>query len=85
MSFLRARVIAFSAHPGSRIRRQADGPVVTRPLLDNSATSGLFQAAAEATEEAILDSLFTATATHGFRGTVPALPAEQVHELAGER
>jgi len=77
--------IAFSNHPGSRIRRAADKPVVTRPLLDNSAMSGLFLAATEATEEAILDSLFTATTTEGFRGTVAALPVEVVLELAGSR
>ena len=36
-----------------------------------------------ATEEAILDSLFTATTTAGFRGTVTALPVAKVLELAG--
>jgi len=45
--------------------------------------SGLFLAAAEATEEAILDSLFTATETEGFRGTAPALPVEEILNLAG--
>ena len=75
--------IAFSTHPGSRIRRDSQPPVVARPQLDNSAMSGLFLAATEATEEAILDSLFTATTTEGFRGTVPALPVEKVLELAG--
>jgi D-aminopeptidase len=73
--------IAFSTHPGSRIRRDREGPVITRPLLDNSAMSGLFLAAAEATEEAILDSLFTATTTEGFRGSVPTLPVNKVLEL----
>lgn len=73
--------IAFSTHPGSRIRRDDQPPVVERPILDNEAMSGLFLAAAEATEEAILDSLFTATATEVFRGSVPALPVEQVLEL----
>ncbi len=74
--------IAFSTHLESRIRRGIHGPVVSRPLLDNNAMSGLFLAAAEATEEAILDSLFTATTTVGFRGTVPALPVDKVLELA---
>ena len=78
-------VIAFSSHPGSRIRRDVDGPVVSRPLLDNRATSGLFLAAAEATEEAIVDSLFTATATEGHRGSVPALPVERLIELQEPR
>jgi D-aminopeptidase len=74
--------IAFSTHSGSRIRRDSEPQVITRPLVDNSAMSGLFLAAAEATEEAILDSLFAATTTVGFRGTVPALPVERVLELA---
>lgn len=75
--------IAFSTHEGARIRRAVDPELAERPVLDNEATTGLFLAAAEATEEAILDSLFTATATEGFRGTVPALPVEKVLELAG--
>jgi D-aminopeptidase len=77
--------IAFSTHPDSRIHRDPEEPVTTRPLLDNSAMSGLFQAAAEATEEAILDSLFAATTTVGFRGTVPALPVDKILELAGSK
>jgi D-aminopeptidase len=75
--------IAFSTHGAARIHRGSEGPVVERPVLDNSAMSPLFLAAAEATEEAIVDSLFTATATEGFQGTVPALPVEKVLELAG--
>jgi D-aminopeptidase len=75
--------IAFSTHPGRRIRRGVDEPVTAQPLLDNAAMSDLFLAAVEATEEAILDSLFTATTTEGFRGTVPGLPVERVLELAG--
>ena len=75
--------IAFSTHEAWRIRRDAEPPVATRPVLDNAATTGLFLAAVEATEEAIVDSLFTATTTAGFRGTVPALPVEKVLELAG--
>ena len=75
--------IAFSTHEGLRIRRLEQPPVIERPILDNEAMTGLFLAAAEATEEAILDSLFTATTTESFRGSVPALPVERVLELAG--
>lgn len=57
--------------------------MVERPVLDNSAMSPLFLAAAEATEEAIVDSLFTATTIEGFRGVAPALPVDKVLELAG--
>lgn len=75
--------IAFSTHAATRIHQGSEGPVVERPVLDNSAMSPLFLAAAEATEEAIVDSLFTATTTEGFLGTAPALPVEKVLELAG--
>ncbi|TNF77612.1 MAG: S58 family peptidase [Acidobacteria bacterium] len=77
--------IAFSTHEAWRIRRATDSPDKPRPVLDNAATSGLFLAAVEATEEAILDSLFAARTTEGFRGTVPALPVEKVLELAGSQ
>jgi D-aminopeptidase len=75
--------IAFSTHEAWRIQRDTDSSVAARPVLDNAATSGLFLAAVEATEEAIVDSLFAATSTEGFRGSVPALPVEKVLELAG--
>jgi D-aminopeptidase len=75
--------VAFSTHAAWRIRREEEPAVVARPNLDNAATSRLFLAVVEATEEAILDSLFTAATTEGFRGTVPALPVEKVLELAG--
>jgi D-aminopeptidase len=75
--------IAFSTHGATRIPRGSEGPVVERPVLDNSAMSPLFLAAAEATEEAIVDSLFTATTIEGFRGVAPALPVDKVLELAG--
>ena len=75
--------IAFSTHEGSRIRRGEQPPTVDRPVLDNEAMTSLFLAVTEATEEAILDSLFTATATEGLHGNIPALPVEKVLELAG--
>jgi D-aminopeptidase len=74
-------VIAFSTHPGCRIRN-VEEPVVDRPVLDNNSISPLFLAAVEATEEAIIDSLFTATDTTGRDGfVVKALPVEQVLKL----
>lgn len=75
--------IAFSTHEGSRILRGEKQPMLDRPVLDNDAMTSLFLAVTEATEEAILDSLFTANATEGFHGTVPALPVDKVLELAG--
>lgn len=41
----------------------------------------LFQAVAEATEEAILGSLFRATTVRGHRGTAQALPLDRVERL----
>jgi D-aminopeptidase len=65
--------IAFSTHRGS-----VESP--NAPLL-----SGLFVAVAEATEEAVLNSLFRATTTTGYRGhRAEALPIERVMELMAE-
>jgi D-aminopeptidase len=48
------------------------------PPLSNDAMSPLFAAVIEATEEAILNSLFQATTTSGNGRTVHALPVDQV-------
>jgi D-aminopeptidase len=40
--------------------------------------SGLFEAVADATEEAIYNSLFTATTVTSRKGTVEALPVAEV-------
>ena len=50
-------------------------------MLDNDAMDGLFLGVAEATEEAIVNSLFKAQGLRGHRGAVPALPLEQVLRL----
>lgn len=50
-------------------------------VLGNDAMSPLFQAVIEATEEAILNSLFKATSVTGNGRTVEALPIEKVREL----
>ena len=72
--------IAFSTHEDCRYRPD-DEQVVSRPRLDNNYISPLFLAAVEATEEAIIDSLFTAVTTTGQEGrTVEALPVEEVLE-----
>ena len=51
------------------------------PRLSNDAMSPLFLAAIEATEEAILNSLFRATTTAGNGHTIEALPIEAVEEI----
>ena len=74
-------VIAFSAAPAVRIHadRSDKGSDVT--LLGNDAMSPLFEAAIEATEEAILNSLFKATTTTGRGHTIEALPLDKTLEI----
>ncbi|QDW67852.1 S58 family peptidase [Luteimonas granuli] len=69
-------VIAFSTAPSMR-RIQGDPPQPAA-VLANDAMTPLFEAAAEATEEAIVNSMFRAETVHGHRGTVRALPLEGV-------
>jgi len=76
-------VIAFSTAPECRRRR--DAPVHQLAELPNESMSLLFQAVAEATEEAIYNSLFRATTVKGFRGSVEALPLDRVLPLLKER
>ena len=72
-------VIAFSTSPA--VRRHAGAPADGAATLPNDAMDPLFLGVAEATEEAILNSLFRATAMRGHRGAVPALPVDRVLEL----
>jgi D-aminopeptidase len=76
-------VIAFSTHPG--VRRPAGAARLTTSGIGNDATTRLFQATVEATEEAIYNSLFAATTMNGRGGTVQALPAGEVVELLRAR
>jgi len=72
-------VIAFSA--AESVRRT--GSAVVRPSedLSNDAMTPLFQAVAEATEEAIYNSLFKAEPVEGPRGVVDALPLDLTLEV----
>jgi D-aminopeptidase len=72
-------VIAFSTAPGCRRKRGEFVHNVTE--LSNDAMSPLFQAVAEATEEAIYNSLFRAKTVKGFKGTAEALPLERTLEM----
>ena len=49
--------------------------------LGNDAMSPLFQAVIEATEEAIINSLFRATTVTGNGRTVEAIPVDKVREI----
>jgi D-aminopeptidase len=72
-------VIAFSTNP--QVRRRGGTAPVTIADLPNDAMSPLFQAVAEATEEAIYNSLFKATTVRGQGTTIDALPIERTLEV----
>lgn len=68
-------VIAFSNAPALR---HAPGETGMARLVADESMTPLFEAVAEATEEAVLNSLFRAQTVQGHRGTVVALPLEPV-------
>jgi D-aminopeptidase len=73
-------VIAFST--ASSVRRTANSNALrTIQDLPNDAMSGLFRAVAEATEEAIYNSLFKATSVQSATGQVEALPLERTLDI----
>jgi D-aminopeptidase len=76
-------VIAFST--STEVRRRPEE--VRRSVTDlaNDSLSELFQAAADATEEAIYNSLFLATTVRSRNGTVEALPVKEVLDLLRAR
>jgi len=72
--------IAFSTAPGMRSAFNETSPRV-RQILPTDATSPLFEAALEATEEAVYNSLFQATTVTSRFGTAEAIPLEKLREL----
>ena len=70
-------VIAFSTAPRRAPQVRRDQRLAT-PSSANDEMSALFQAAAEATEEAIYNSLFMATTVSATSGTVEAIPVPEV-------
>jgi len=74
--------IAFSTAASVRAPHRSPSATRTVTLLRDDAISPLFQAAAEAAEEAILDSMFKAVRTEGKDGhAAEALPLDRVREL----
>ncbi len=74
--------IAFSTAAEVRSPHRSASPARTLTVLRDESLSPLFQAAAEAAEEAILDSLFKAVRTDGRDGRVAeALPLDRVRSL----
>jgi D-aminopeptidase len=74
-------VIAFSTNPG--VRRRFGAVRLTTTELGNDQMTGLFQGVAEATEEAIYNSLFMATTVTARGGTVEAIPVAEVVRIVG--
>ena len=76
--------IAFSTAPQVRIRTDNKSPTRKIEVLTNDAMSPLFEAAIEATEEAIYNSMFKATTMTGNGHTVEALPIEKTTKILRE-
>jgi D-aminopeptidase len=68
--------IAFSTHASLRVTN-ATGPQ-PRTILPTDSVSGLFEAAMDATEEAVYNSLLRASDTTANGRTVRALPVEEL-------
>ncbi len=71
-------VIAFSTYRDNRIPHNSTVPVQSLQDLRNDEMSPLFLAVIEATEEAILNSMIAARSMTGQRGSIEALPMEEV-------
>lgn len=75
-------VIAFSTEEQNLVSNNSREPVQKVALLSNDSMSPLFMAAIEATEEAIIQSLFHAETMTGYKGRViEALPKQQVLDM----
>src|SRR4051812_35803769 len=72
--------IAFSTATEMRSRFNETAPRA-RTVLPTDATSPLFEAVLEATEEAVYNSLFQATTVRSSIGAADALPIDRVREL----
>lgn len=73
--------LAFSTHPDVRRTTARRGALATISELPNDLQTPLFQAVVEATEEAVLNSMFKAETTEGNGTRIEALPVERVVEL----
>jgi len=69
--------IAFSTNLAVR-REEGSGATVQIDDLRNEELSPIFQAVAEATEEAVINSLFAGKSVEGHRGRVERLPIETI-------
>jgi D-aminopeptidase len=74
-------VIAFSTAPELRVVPERSAAAQPAAVLGNEAMSPLFEAVIEATEEAIINSLFKATTVSGHGHTVEALPLDKTLQI----
>ena len=72
-------VVAFSTN--AKVRRPMNARRLTTEELGNDEMSGLFEAAVEATEESIYNSLFQATTVTANGRTVEAIPLDKVRAV----
>lgn len=70
----------FAFATGNNVPRNASSPISLR-MVSNDQIDKLFQATAEAVQEAILNALTAAETMRGFRGTIEALPLEETVEI----
>jgi D-aminopeptidase len=70
--------LAFSTHAAVRRTPERRNAAAETPALPNDGMTPLFQAVAEATEEAVLNSMFAAKTVVGHQGTIEALPLDRV-------
>ena len=75
--------IAFSTAAGLRTRF-GEAAAQPRTLLPTDGVSPLFQAALEATEEAVYNSLLRATTVKSRSGSADAIPIDRVKEILGK-
>jgi D-aminopeptidase len=73
--------VAFSTNADVRRTAERRSKPGTIADLPNDQMSPLFEAAVEATEEAVINSLFAATSMDGAQGRIDALPVEEVVKL----
>lgn len=79
-------VIAFSTEESLRIPYNPTGELLEKKVLHNDAVTPLFLAAIEATEEAIINSLFVAGSMTGRDGhTINALPVSRILDIMKNR
>jgi D-aminopeptidase len=73
--------VAFSTHDGVRRTIARRGAAAAYEELPNEQVSPLFEAAVEATEEAVVNALFAAETMDGDQGRIEALPVREVMRL----